>query len=203
MLTYARGGSEVITYVIAGMMSHQDRGHRARLLRAGEFQRSSASYNDSSIFSNASGRDGLHVLQLSLFSKPARPSAREPQQKSFSSSLREQPFCLVGSVDGRRGSLELGQDVLLYSCMLPASKSFSYPLAAGRLAWLQVLSGQVEIGSTSLQAGDGAGFSLEHALSLRAVSDTEIVLLDLKDDTPEWSTRQEARWSRANCTGCS
>jgi redox-sensitive bicupin YhaK (pirin superfamily) len=193
MLTYCRGGSEVITYVIDGVLSHQDRGRRAKLLRAGEFQCSSASYSDTSIFSNASGCDGLHVLQLSLFPKPVWPSAREPQHKILPSPVGEQRFCLVGSADGREGSLALGHDVLLYSCMLPAGKAFRYALAAGRLAWLQVLSGQVVSGSTTLHAGDGAGFSHDHGPSLRAVSDTEILLLDLKADAPRCSAEPEPR----------
>lgn len=191
MLTYSRGGSEVITYVIDGMMSHQDRGRRAKLIQAGEFQRSSARYNDSSIFSNASRCTGLHVLQLSLCSKAAWPSAREPERRSFSLPVNEPRFCLVGSPDGREGSLTLGQDVLLYSGELPATKAFNYPLAAGRLAWLQVLSGQVESGATSLQAGDGAGFSLEQGLSLRAVSDAKILLLDLKGEAPACSALED------------
>jgi quercetin 2,3-dioxygenase len=198
MLTYSRGGSELITYVIEGTMSHQDRGRRAELIRAGVFQCSRADYNDESIFSNASERDGLHVLQLSLLSKRTWPRALDPQQKSFMSRVSEPRFCLVGSADGRQGSLALGQDVLLYSGLLLAAKALSYPLAPGRLAWVQVLSGEVESGSTLLQAGDGAGFSFEQGLSLRAVSDTEIVLLDLKDDAPGQFAQRERR-ARGAC----
>jgi len=75
MLTYSRRGSRTITYVIRGTLSERNGSRLPRLIAAGDFQCSSASFSDCSSYSNASRREPLHVLQLSLFSNQP-PSRR-------------------------------------------------------------------------------------------------------------------------------
>jgi redox-sensitive bicupin YhaK (pirin superfamily) len=179
MLTYSRRGSKTITYVVQGLMSQKSQSLPSTLIRAGDFQVSSADFSQGAINSNASPREDLHVLQFSLQSgHERRPN---PQPRNFSSAGRSGRVCLVGSADGREDSLALDQDVLLYSVTLTADRPFVYPLVQGRIAWLQVLHGQVIANDAVLSSGDGAGVSSVSTLSLQATSDTEIVLLDLPD----------------------
>jgi redox-sensitive bicupin YhaK (pirin superfamily) len=178
MLTYSRRGSRTLTYVIEGVMSQKNQSRTPRLISAGEFQCSSAAFSDCSIHSNASRRESLHVMQLSLFAnQPGR--APEPQQKIFPAPSRAGRLCLVASADGRDDSLTLGQDVRVYSGILDATQTSAYSLVEGRVAWLQVLRGALSIGPVRLEAGDGAGFGSSAELLLRASTDVEFVLLDL------------------------
>jgi quercetin 2,3-dioxygenase len=179
MLTYSRRGSKTITYVVQGLMSQKSQSRPSTLIRAGDFQLSSADFSQCAINSNASPREELHVLQISLQSEYERQP--NPQQRNFSCDDRGGRVRLVGSADGREGSLALGQDVLLYSVTLTADLPFAYPLLQGRIAWLQVLHGHVSANGALLGAGDGAGVSSVTTLSLQATSDAEIVLLDLPD----------------------
>lgn len=197
MLTYSRGGARTLTYVVEGLMKQKSRGARSSLIGAGGFQCSSAEYSERSIHSNASDRVGLHVLQVSLFAASGREPA--PQVKHFSVSDASRGVGLVGSADGRGGSLALGQDALVYCGLLKEKGVLGYPLAAGRLAWLQVLRGQVAVGSMLLGTGDGAGFSLLSTLSMTASVDSEVLLLDLAARAPRQLLQpRSARAAAAN-----
>lgn len=185
MLTYCRRGSQIITYVIDGALSHKDgSGGRSHLLRSGDFQRSSANQSDHVSYSNASGRDELHVLQLSLLSE-ARPQQRPTERKSFPVVDGVGGLRLVGSADGRSGSLQLNQDARVYSGVFAEGDDLAYQLDEGRMAWLQVLRGDLDLDDTSLGIGDGAGVSSAGSLRLRARSAVEVVLLDLAGLRPQ------------------
>jgi redox-sensitive bicupin YhaK (pirin superfamily) len=180
MLTYSRRGSEIITYVVDGSLSHNDgSGSRSHLLSSGDFQRSSVDHSDHVRYSNASGRDELHIVQLSLLTETPGPRRRPAERKSFPVAQRVGGLHLVGSVDGRMGSLHLDQDVRVYSGVFAAEQQLDYALEEGRIAWLQVVRGAVELDGTHLAIGDGVGVSSPGALHLRAHSAAEVVLVDL------------------------
>jgi redox-sensitive bicupin YhaK (pirin superfamily) len=190
MLTYCRRGSEIITYVIDGSLSHKDgSGSRSHLLSSGDFQRSSANHSDHISYTNASGRDELHVVQLSLLAEAAR--LRPSERRSFPVTDRVGGLRLVGSADGRLGSLQLDQDARVYSGVFASGHELDYRLNEGRMAWLQVVRGDVELGDTALTIGDGAGVSSAGDLRLRARSAAEVVLLDLAGPQPRCSTHAD------------
>lgn len=192
MLTYSRRGSEIITYVIDGSLSHNDgSGSRSHLLCSGDFQRSSVSHSDHVSYSNASGRQGLHIVQLSLLTETPNPQQRPTERKSFPVTERVGGLRLVGSGDGRLGSLHLDQDVRVYSGVLSAEQQLDYRLEEGRMAWMQVVRGDVELDDTQLTIGDGVGVSAPGDLRLRARSAVEVVLLDLSGLQPSRSTHTE------------
>jgi redox-sensitive bicupin YhaK (pirin superfamily) len=192
MLTYCRRGSEIITYVIDGTLSHKDgSGRRSHLLQAGDFQRSSVNHSDRVSYSNASGRDELHVVQLSLLAEVPRQGQRPPEQRSFPVADRVGGLRLVGSADGRLGSLQLDQNARVYSGVFAAGDELDYRLDEGRIAWLQVVRGDVELDKTSLAAGDGAGVTSAGELRLSASSAAEVVLLDLAGYQPRCSTHTD------------
>jgi quercetin 2,3-dioxygenase len=194
MLTYARRGSEIITYVIDGTLSHKDGGgQRPHVLQAGDFQRSSVNFCDRASYANASGRDALHVVQLSLHGNaPSKGRPRAAEQKSFPAALRVGLLRLVGSLDGRLGSLQLSQDANVYSGVFGAGQRLAYTLDEGRMMWLQIVRGNVDLDGLSLAAGDGVGLGTASELRLRAGSAAEIVLLDLPASQPRLAAHADS-----------
>jgi quercetin 2,3-dioxygenase len=194
MLTYSRRGSELITYVVEGALSHKS-GSRSgsAVLRAGDFQRSGVNHSDHVSYSNASGRDELHVVQLSLIARAQSsrelPRHRPPERKSFPVTHCVGGLRLVGSADGRLGSLQLDQDARVYSGVFVAGQELEYRLDDRRMVWLQVVRGELELDDTSLAVGDGAGVSVAGKLHSRARSRVEVVLLDLAGSKSHCSTR--------------
>ncbi len=169
---------EIITYVREGIVLFEDSAGRSGVIRAGEFQRTTAGSGLRISETNASTSHWAHVYQVWL-----RPTVTglEPgdAQKRFSKADRHGALCLVASPDGRKGSLLIHQDAYLYSSIFDAGQHVVHELVDGRSAWLHVVAGKVELGDDVLAAGDGAGFTAERAVSITMIEDTEILLVDL------------------------
>jgi len=144
----------------------------------GEFQRLGPTRGVRRNETNLSRMDAAQVFTISLFPSAVRLDPRV-EQKRFSVADRRYGLCLVGSPDGRRGSLLLHLDAELYSAILDPGQHVVHELRPGRSAWLQLLEGEGTVGDIVLTAGDGVGVTGERALSLTAREPSEILLFDL------------------------
>lgn len=164
---------EILTYVLRGAISHRDSmGNEARV-PAGEFQLMSAG---TGITHSEYNRDAaaLELLQIWLFPNTENT---EPgyQQKRFPDIDGLQ---LVVSPDGARDSLVIRQDARIWRGRLKAGSDAVHMLV-GKAGWVQVISGEIALNDSVLQAGDGAEAAQEKTLAFRAHSDSEFLLFDL------------------------
>jgi len=145
---------------------------------AGEFQRMTPGRGIRCNETNASRTDWTHVFQIGLY--PSR-AGFEPghEQKRFSAAERRGVLCVVASPDARKGSLRVHRDAELYSSLLDPGQHVVHELSPGRSAWLHLLDGKVMLGDVILTAGDGAGITVERAVSITAQEESEIMLIDL------------------------
>jgi redox-sensitive bicupin YhaK (pirin superfamily) len=71
--------------------------------------------------------------------------------------------------------------VSIYASILKSGNEILHNLADVRHAWIQLISGSVEVNGKTLDAGDGAAISEETALKIKSREDkTEFLLFDLK-----------------------
>lgn len=173
--------AEWLTYVVDGSLAFDAGGLRG-VLRAGDFQRLSSSLDHRQRETNPSHTAWVRFLQLGLRSAAA-PSGGHQRQR-FSVADRRNVWCLVASPDAAAGVLRLDQDVRLYSSCLDVGRHLVHPLAPARVAWVQVVRGNATLMDERLVAGDGAGLTGEHAVSLTATEETELLLFDLASDLP-------------------
>jgi quercetin 2,3-dioxygenase len=175
--------AEIITYAREGALAYEDSMGRSGVIQTGEFQRMTAGRGIRHLENNASRIDRAQVFQMGLRSWRA---GLDPgyEQKRFSAAERRDGLCVVASPDGRRGSLRLQQDALVYSAILDPGQHVVHELSPGRRAWLHLVQGEVVLGEIVLTAGDGAGLTGERAVSLTAREETEILLLDLGVEQP-------------------
>lgn len=177
----ARLDSERLTYVCEGALTYQDSSGDSGVIQAGEFQRTSIARGVRYSNENASRTDSTRVLRVSL--RPERVGlAPAQEQKRFSVAERRGGLRVVASPDARRGSLRLFHDVLIHSALLDPGQHVIHELAAGRSAWCYVLDGAVTLGGAVLTAGDGVGIRDERVVSLTAVDQTEVMLVDVPRD---------------------
>jgi redox-sensitive bicupin YhaK (pirin superfamily) len=175
--------AEILTYVREGALAYEDSMGRSGVIHAGEFQRMTAGRRIRHSGTNASRADWAHVFQIRL--RPSEPGLEPGQeQRRFCAAERRDGLCVVASADARRGSLRVHQDVLMYSAMLEPGQHVVHELAQGRSAWLHVVQGEAILGALVLSTGDGAGVTAERAVSLTALEETEILLLDLGEQVP-------------------
>lgn len=176
--THEHWEMEILTMVLAGALEHKDSLGNGSVIHAGELQRMTAGIGIRHSEYNASDSDVAHFLQLWIL--PDRENLKPGyEQRAFPEEERRGALRLVGSPDGRDGSLTIHQDVEAYASLLDAGQSVTHVLGAGRHAWLQVASGVLSLNGEALTAGDGAAVSEEAELQIAADEKAEILLLDM------------------------
>ena len=176
--THGHENMEIITYVLEGVVEHEDSMGNTSQIRPGEVQLMSAGTGVRHSEVNPSPRESLALLQMWIL--PAK-SNTEPryEQKAFAEEDRRGRLRLVVSPDGRDGSLTIGQDTCLYAGLLSQGESTEQPLAPGRCAWLHVARGTLTLNGEKLGPGDGAGITKLEVLRLKGTDDAEVLLFDL------------------------
>ena len=172
--THPHRDMEILTFVLEGVLEHKDSLGSGSVIRPGDVQRMTAGTGISHSEFNPSRTEPVHFLQVWIL--PERPGL-EPsyEQRSFpAAGLR-----LVGSRDGREGSVRIHQDVLVYVARLSAGEDVVHALAPGRHAWIQMARGAAQVNGTRLGAGDGAALSEERSVTLRGVDGAEALVFDL------------------------
>lgn len=177
--THGHRDMEIISYVLDGALAHKDNIGNGSTIRPGDVQRMSAGTGILHSEYNASQTDPVHFLQIWIL-----PEARgiDPgyEQTHFTADEKRGQLRLIGSRDGRDGSVTIHQDVNLYATTLAAEESVSHDLAPGRLVWIQVARGAVTLNGETLTAGDGAAIQDEAALTLVGTADeAEVLLFDM------------------------
>ena len=173
--------AEIVTFVREGALAYEDAPGCSGVIRAGEFQTTTAGRGMRRSERNASRSNWARVFQLLLVSsEPGLEPGHE--QKRFSTAERRGGLCVVASADARRGSLQLHQEALTCSALLEPGQHVVHELSPGRMAWLHLVEGEVTLGDIVLTTGDGAGVTAERAVSLTAQSEAEILLVDLREE---------------------
>ncbi|HTP49628.1 MAG TPA: pirin family protein [Anaeromyxobacteraceae bacterium] len=169
---------EILSVVVAGALAHRDSLGTGSTIRPGELQRMTAGTGIRHSEFNASKEEPVHFLQIWIL--PEREGL-EPsyEQRPFGAEEKRGKFRLVASPDGAEGSLTIHQDARVYASLLEPGAEVRHALGPGRHAWLQVVSGAVQLNSRSLRAGDGAAISGEAAVVVRAAESSDLLLLDL------------------------
>ena len=169
---------EIISYVLEGALAHKDSTGESSVIRPGDVQRMTAGTGVRHSEYNASRTEPVHFLQIWILPerKGLTPSYEE---KTFSAEEKLGKLTLIGSRDGREGSVTIHQDVDLYATRLRPGEIVSHGLTAGRGAWVQVIDGELTVNGKALRSGDGVAIAGTHELRLEAGGETEALLFDM------------------------
>ena len=176
--THPHRDMEIVTYMVDGALEHKDSMGNGSVIRPGELQRMSAGTGVLHSEFNASETDRAHLLQIWILPEQ---NGLEPgyEQKLFPAEEKRNRWRLVGSRDGREGSLTIHQDLSLSSTVLDAGESIDYGFDGRRRGFLQVVRGTVEIDGETIEAGDAVAVVDQQALDIKAKSDAELLLFDM------------------------
>jgi len=177
--THGHRDMEIISYVLEGALEHKDSIGTGSVIRPGDVQVMSAGTGIRHSEFNHSKTEPVHFLQIWVV--PDREGiAPRYEQKTFPDADKRGRLRLVGSSDGRDGSVVIHQDVELFAAILNAGEQLTLPLSTERKGWLQVVRGTVAMNGQGLDVGDGAAIEGEPALTVTAkVDGTEILVFDL------------------------
>ena len=168
---------EILSYVIEGALAHKDSMGNVGTIVPGEVQRMSAGTGVMhSEFNHNQGT--THFLQIWIF--PDRQGvAPSYEQKLFPAQEKRGRLRIVASPDGREGSVSIHQDALMYAGLFDADEQATLALAAGRLGYVHVVRGQLQVNGHRLKAGDALKFDGEPEIVLAAGDQAEVLVFDL------------------------
>jgi redox-sensitive bicupin YhaK (pirin superfamily) len=168
---------EIITYVRSGAISHKDSlGNEGRtaagdvqVMRAGSGIRHAA-YN-------------AETVPTALFQIWIEPRTRGGQPswgaKPFPKADRSGKFVTLASgFAADKGALPIRAEARVAGATLKAGDAAEYALGEDRHAYLVAASGAVEVNGVRIGSRDGAAISRETNLKIRALEDSEVVLVD-------------------------
>jgi quercetin 2,3-dioxygenase len=178
--THGHRDMEIISYVLEGALEHKDSIGTGSVIRPGDVQVMSAGTGIRHSEFNHSKTEPVHFLQIWIM--PDREGlAPRYEQKAFPDADKRRRLRLVGSSDGRDGSVVIHQDAALFAALLNVGEQVTHALQAGRKVWLQVARGAVVMNGHALNAGDGVAMESEPGLTVTASTDgAEILVFDLR-----------------------
>lgn len=176
--THGHKDMEIITYVISGALEHKDSMGTGSVIHYGDVQRMSAGTGVRHSEFNHSATERVHFLQIWIEPdvKNIEPSYEE---KHFDSASKTGKLRLIGSPDGRDGSVLIHQDAYLYASVLNASDEVKHSLQAGRLGYVHVIRGQVDVCGNTLKTGDALKIKDIPLIEFNNAIEVEFLLFDL------------------------
>jgi hypothetical protein len=169
---------EIITYVLAGELEHEDSLGNRGIVRAGEIQVMSAGTGIVHAERNPSDTTPLHLLQIWIEPRTLRLPPRW-EQRTYSPSERQDALYPVVTSDGRGQSLRIDQDAAISISAPSPGHTITHMMARDRRGYLFVIEGNLKLNGLSLSGGDQARITQEPRLSLTASEPSELILLDL------------------------
>jgi quercetin 2,3-dioxygenase len=171
--------AEIFSYVIDGELAHKDSMGNGRVIKAGDLQYMSAGHGVVHSEFNPSKDRPVHFLQIWL--KP-NMAGGEPRyaEKSLGRNARQNNLTLLLASEPREGATAIRADADVYFGNLDAGKQIVHRPPPGRAQWLHVIAGDVSVSGEQFKAGDGAALENFDALDIRAGTDAQFLLFDLK-----------------------
>jgi redox-sensitive bicupin YhaK (pirin superfamily) len=176
--THGHEDMEIITYVLSGSLEHKDSMGTGSVISYGDVQRMSAGTGVRHSEFNHSSAERVHFLQIWI----------EPNVKGIEPSYEEKHFDLeskvghlrlIGSPDGKDGSVLIHQDAYLYASILNGADQVQHQLQEGRTAYVHVIRGQVDINGNTLKTGDSLKVKDISLIEFTHANDVEFLLFDL------------------------
>jgi len=175
--SHPHANMEIVTYVRTGAITHKDSLGNTGRTEAGDVQVMSAGtgirhaeYNlepeDTTLFQ-------IWILPRQAGGQPAWGSRPFPKGERAG-----QFVTLASGMAGDDDALPIRADARVAGASLKAGHSLDYAADPGRHLYLVPATGEIEINGVRAQARDGVAITGESRLTIRAVQDCELVLVD-------------------------
>ena len=168
---------EIITYVRTGAITHQDSmGNKGRTA-AGDVQVMSAG---TGVVHSEFNLEDEDTTLFQIWIESDRPGASPAWgAMPFPKESREGSFQLLASGDEGDGALTINADARVLGATLEAGRSLGYEPDPARHLYL-VPSARVRVNGQEANARDGIAITGEKSLTIEAVENSELVLVDAR-----------------------
>ncbi len=169
---------EIISYVLDGALAHEDSMGNGSAIKPGDVQRMSAGTGVTHSEFNHSKTGATHFLQIWIM---PNVTGIEPsyEERHFNVASKRGRLRLIGSPDGREGSVVIHQDAYLYAGLFEGAEQAEIPIAGGRLGYVHVAQGSVKVNGQLLAAGDAAKLIDVSLVRIDKGESAEVLVFDL------------------------
>jgi len=175
--THGHRDMEIISYVLEGALAHQDSMGTGSTIVPGDVQRMSAGNGVRHSEFNHEKSKVTHFLQIWI--EPAvRGIPPSYEQKHFAAAEKRGRLRLIASPDGAEGSVTVHQDARVYAGLFDGAERAAHALRDGRLGYVHVARGKVEVNGQKLAAGDALKTDAAQ-IRVETGEQAEILLFDL------------------------
>ena len=169
---------EIISYVLAGELAHQDTLGNVKTIPPGDVQRMSAGTGVQHSEFNHSQDQTTHFLQIWIL-PDATGIAPGYEQKAFSEASKRGTLRLVASPDGASDSVTIHADARMYAGLFDGDERATLPADPARKVYVHLVRGTLEVNGQPLQNGDAAMLEGESEVRLTAGRSAEVLVFDL------------------------
>ena len=176
--THGHRDMEIVSYVLDGALAHKDSLGNGATITPGEVQRMSAGTGVMHSEFNHERERVTHLLQIWILPRQ-RGIAPGYEQKRFADADKRGRLRLVAAPDGRDGAVTIHADAALHAGLFDGDEAATLPLAPGRLGYVHVARGEVEVNGQRLRAGDAALLRDEPEVALAQGRNAEVLVFEL------------------------
>ena len=166
---------EIVSYIHEGTLTHRDDQGNVGTVRAGDVQVMSAG---TGISHSERNEHGSPVRMFQIWLTP-NVSGGAPTwgHRPFPKADRSGSILPLASGRNAKGALPIRADAEVSGAMLLAGTDTTYTFNSGAAGYLVPATGAVEVNSVLLQAREGLVIKNETVILIRAIQDSELVLV--------------------------
>jgi redox-sensitive bicupin YhaK (pirin superfamily) len=167
---------EIVTYVREGAVSHRDSLGNEGRTQAGDVQVMSAG---SGLRHSEYNREPGTTKLFQIWILPDRAGGAPAwSAKPFPKADRSGRFVVLASGNSDDDALPIRADARVLGASLQAGQTAEYRIGAGRHGYLVPASGAVDVNGVRIDARDGAAIKNVDIVTVTALEDSEIVMVD-------------------------
>ena len=178
--THPHDNAEIFTYVMSGRLEHKDSMGNGSVIQAGDLQYMSAGSGVHHSEFNPSADEKTELYQIWM--EPSQ-SGGEPRytEKKLGQGAVSNELKLLFSGSGREESTEIRQDAEFFFGQLDEGLGLELrPETGFPHAWIQVISGELQIGQANLEQADGLAIEeMDQTVGLSALEDSSFFVFRL------------------------
>lgn len=173
---------EIISYVLAGELAHEDSMGNIKGIPPGDVQRMSAGTGVTHSEFNHAKDQTTHFLQIWI-----EPNVTEIppsyEQKSIPPSEKQGKLCLIASPDGSGNAVKIHADAKVYAGLFDGHQpQKKLDLDLQRKAYVHLIRGSLYINDILLSSGDALLIENESSLLISGGKDAEVLVFDLSSE---------------------
>jgi redox-sensitive bicupin YhaK (pirin superfamily) len=172
---------EIITFVRQGAITHKDSLGNVGATRAGDVQVMHAGTG----ITHAELNDEAETTRIfQIWITPDKMGVAPGWGAKEFPRTSGQGLTVLASgraADEGKGALPLHADAAVFAAKLSAGERATYKLAAGRAAYMVAATGEMLVNGIAAHTRDGVALHDEPDITIEALAETEIVLVDVSD----------------------